>query len=392
MKNARVLAAALAACLLGTLLCGCGQKSRTPEEVIQAAMEKVSQADGMKYEMDLDLSFHVTSGEFDQEMDITAEADLLCTKDPMVIQMALDMDMGDLMELETLIYGQEQEDGTILLQTSTDGGKTFVTSTVDGAEKEQYDASANMKQYLAGIAEAKETGKDTVDGKTAIRYDGVITGESIQKVLEASGVLRQFSQAGLDASDVSTLYQNMGAISVSLWIDPETNEILRYSIDMTEVLQDMLNGMMSQLMDGETVSVVVKKAVGEVHDIKWNPTESIVLPTSTANGGAGTGSIAGSWTLTHVEASGMKMSIEKLKELGGEALEELEDELNLSFNIREDGTFSAVVSGLSADGTWTAGNGSTYILTIEGEDQEVTLEGDTLTLEQEDVCLIFTRA
>ena len=154
----------------------------------------------------------------------------------------------------------------------------------------------------------------------------------------------------------------------------------------------MLNGMMNQLMDGETVSVVVKKAAGEVHDIKWNPTESIVLPTSTANGGAGTGSIAGSWTLTHVEASGMKMSIEKLKELGGEALEELEDELNLSFNIREDGTFSAVVSGLSADGTWTAGNGSTYILTIEGEDQEVTLEGDTLTLEQEDVCLIFTRA
>ncbi|MBQ1352065.1 MAG: hypothetical protein IIY71_05020, partial [Oscillospiraceae bacterium] len=88
MKKKTIIAIVLAFGLLASLLCGCsqsGEKARTPEEVVQAATEKLQKADSVKYEMDMDISMKVSSGSINQTLDMVTESDLLCYQEPLMM-------------------------------------------------------------------------------------------------------------------------------------------------------------------------------------------------------------------------------------------------------------------------------------------------------------------
>lgn len=299
MKKKTIIAIVLAFGLLASLLCGCsqsGEKARTPEEVVQAATEKLQKADSVKYEMDMDISMKVSSGSINQTLDMVTESDLLCYQEPLMMKMEMNMDMGAFGSVKTLVYGQEVENNQLEVYTSVDDGKTFTTQTMDMSEAKQYNANENIQQYLTGITEVKDAGEETIDEKTVSHYDAIITGEDIRGAMEASGVLDQLGQAGMNGEniDISKLLDEVGPLKVSLWIDTETDDIMRYSIDMTEFMNSFMSSLMSQMGAGaENISFSVEKTIVELHDIDLAPDEKVVIPEEALAGSAGTETDAG---------------------------------------------------------------------------------------------------
>ena len=104
-------------------------------------------------------------------------------------------------------------------------------------------------------------------------------------------------------------------------------------------------------------------------------------------GNGGSDAIVGKWTLSSVDIGGTEMSLSDLAEMAGG---ELGDEMNVTFDIKADGTLSGNAMGKTAEGTWTK-NGDTYTLTVEGSDQEVKLDGGKLVIEEEGMKMILTK-
>lgn len=129
----------------------------------------------------------------------------------------------------------------------------------------------------------------------------------------------------------------------------------------------------------------VQKSVGLVLAVLLMMTT--ILAGCGGGGNGGQDAIVGKWTLSSVNIGGTEMSLSDLAQMAGG---ELGDDMNVTFDIKADGTFSGNAMGETADGTWTK-NGDTYTLTIDGSDQEVKLDGGKLVLEEDGMKMILTK-
>lgn len=105
-------------------------------------------------------------------------------------------------------------------------------------------------------------------------------------------------------------------------------------------------------------------------------------------GGDGDTSAAGTYNLTNMNAGGVSMDIEQIREQAG-------IEVNIVLELKEDGNFSLDMSALgtneSISGTWK-GDSTSVTMTADGSDVVATIDGTTLTMEQDGQTLTFEKA
>lgn len=103
-----------------------------------------------------------------------------------------------------------------------------------------------------------------------------------------------------------------------------------------------------------------------------------------------TPAIVGAWTGKSIETAGITMDMEKFAEQLGEA----GANFKVTMDVKEDNTFSIDFGGETSQGTWKE-NGEKYTLTVDGSDQDVTIEDGQLvfemTEENQTVKLIFAK-
>ena len=98
-----------------------------------------------------------------------------------------------------------------------------------------------------------------------------------------------------------------------------------------------------------------------------------------------TAAFVGSWRGSQVTFGGMTIDADTYLQYAGLASDQL------LMNMRSDGSMHVQLLGETADGTWKKRGDHAYVLTIEGSDQNVTLENGRLIMNLEDVELIFVR-
>lgn len=100
------------------------------------------------------------------------------------------------------------------------------------------------------------------------------------------------------------------------------------------------------------------------------------------SGGSGGSGLAGStWVLSGGSQEGVTVNQDALESvLGG----------SMTCTFEEDGTVVVELAGVSVEGTWTQ-DGNTVELDIQGEIDTMTLDGDTLSMEESGVLMEFTR-
>lgn len=103
-----------------------------------------------------------------------------------------------------------------------------------------------------------------------------------------------------------------------------------------------------------------------------------------------TPAIVGAWTGKTIESAGISMDMEKFAEQLGEA----GANFKMTMDVKEDNTFSVDFNGETEQGTWKE-DGDKYTLTVDGEDQVVTIEDNQLVFEMTEegqtVRLIFAK-
>ena len=273
-----ILAAGLALALsLAVTACGssAGGGADDAETVLAKAQAAFEQVKSMHYTMDMDMGFTAAGESISIETD--AEAD--CIVSPTQMDMDMKMNMMGLFDMNIKMYLIQEEDG-YTVYTGMDDGEGSITwsrDTVDDLDNlSQYDASYSMDLYLDSSTNFTENGTEEVAGVTATRYDGVITQEALDEVMEASGVLDQFEAFGVEGME--DMLREMGDLPVSIWIDRDSGLPVKYEMDMTAMMQSMMDKLAAQDQDAAGSAMTVDKCHMSMVCSDYNSIDAIHVP------------------------------------------------------------------------------------------------------------------
>ncbi len=250
MTRIKRLAAALLCLALVFSLAACGSFE---QRMLKAAtkMEKLS---GYHVDTDWDFGMSVQFMGQSTEMDLRLASASDVQKSPFCVATELTTElMGESASVLTFLTAGETE-GSYKAWVSVDGGTTWRTKTLtkDDLPKLALPSGggwplAFLRECAASFAEA---GREELNGSQATRYDGVIEGETVRQAVEVSGVLDALCQsAALEGLDLTEIVENLsGRIPVSLWLDDRSGYIVRYEMDLTEVMDSVWDSVQSQIL------------------------------------------------------------------------------------------------------------------------------------------------
>ena len=286
-------------------LCACGGSS-SPEDALTRAQAAFADVKSMHYTIDMDMGFSA-DGE-SMEMNTTAEAD--CIVDPIMMDMDMTMDMMGLFDMDLKMY-VVQDGSSYTMYTGMDNGDGTMSWSKDTLDDlgdiAQYNGKASMDIYLENGSNFKEIGAEDVDGVSAVRYDGIISQDSLKSVMDTSGVLEQYESLGLEGME--DLLDEMGDLPVSIWLDPDSDLPVKYEMDMTQMMQNMMNKLLAEEEETADVGFTVDKCVISMVCSDYNTVSNIEIPEEALNADSYADSVQD--LLTQEETEAMEEALEE---------------------------------------------------------------------------------
>ena len=238
-KNSKFLAMALIICLIASFS-ACGEKSTNDADVMKAAMENMEALNSLTAETTMDMVMSMD----DEIMSMTSEMTQKVINEPLAMEMIMDMVMqigGESQKMQSRVYAEAEGDN-LITYTEVDG--QWYKMTQPGLEAmKDYDSTASMATYLESIQNFKKVDTEDVAGVKADKYEGVITEEYFQKILDESGVGEQLGLDGADAETLKQLFEGIGEMPIAIWVDGERLLPVKYDFDMTEMMSSMMENM-----------------------------------------------------------------------------------------------------------------------------------------------------
>lgn len=238
-KNSKFLAMALIICLIASFS-ACGEKSTNDADVMKAAMENMEALNSLTAETTMDMVMSMD----DEIMSMTSEMTQKVINEPLAMEMIMDMVMqigGESQKMQSRVYAEAEGDN-LITYTEVDG--QWYKMTQPGLEAmKDYDSTASMATYLEAIQNFKKVDTEDMAGVKADKYEGVITEEYFQKILDESGVGEQLGLDGADAETLKQLFEGIGEMPIAIWVDGERLLPVKYDFDMTEMMSSMMENM-----------------------------------------------------------------------------------------------------------------------------------------------------
>lgn len=254
----RTAALALGAALaLSLTACGGGTEETTGD--IPTALEKLNAAKSLEATMVMEMDMTLMG----QSMETETAMNMTCFNDPMKLKADMTMDMGELGSFTMNMYAAMDGDAyTVYLYD----GSAWASETVDVSYLQQYDAKESMNLYLESGDGYTQEGTEEINGSTANKFTGVIRGDALEEVLAASGATSSLESSVGDL-DLSELYSDLGDMPVTVWVDQESGYPVRYAMDMTELMQGIMEKSMAAAAgEGDAAAMLTVDKVSLVMD------------------------------------------------------------------------------------------------------------------------------
>lgn len=274
------IAVLLAALMLASVwLVGCGE--RNPDELWAAAKENIVTTKSARLHMTMDMAFDLQG----ETTSMTMKMEEACTQDPLSAEVTMTMDMGRLGKMDTTMY-LVQEGKEYVSYTKVSGGILgdedvgWSQSTIDVTDLKQYNAMDNAKLYLDVLNSFQSAGKEAIGSYNTIRYDGKVTGQDISKMLDTLGDNVSSMLSTADASTMADLFSQLDGIPMSVWIDQKTALPVRYEMDLSGMVNQLMRTMINALssLSSEAVDFQVSKARVTVECSDYNAVAPITVP------------------------------------------------------------------------------------------------------------------
>ena len=257
MKKAkRILVFAILAAMLLSL-CGCGM-FRT--HVAKAAI-KMSKLDSLHadVEMQIGMGISLLGQDVNADAAITGGADI--QSDPERVYVNLMAEVAGF-EQNLLFYGVGRDDG-FDVYSSVDSGDSWTKGSVeddDSSKNSKADGKSLFLLLSESAASFKEYGKEKVNGSDAIGYNGKITSDELRQALELANA-KQALEESLDVELDDDVFEDLGDVPVSIWIDVKSGMIVRVEMDMSDVMQGLVPVLVDKAMEKTDVGIGVNTKV-----------------------------------------------------------------------------------------------------------------------------------
>lgn len=278
MKKAKkILAFVLAAAML-LCLTGCGSF----ESKMVKAVKKMN--DLQNFHMDMEVQMGLSMAMLGQSLDVDAKMIFGMDMQNEPMRSRIDMTVEALNTSEQALIYLEQSEDSYTVYASADGGTTWEKEQVSAEETPAQSGNmvGNMQMFISCAKSFQEAGTEEINGSAATRYDGEISGESIQTAIDMSGAKDILSEnLGTELDEDS--FTALGSIPCSLWIDNKSGMIVRYDMDMTAVMQSLLDDMIkevlaSQGLEGVALELTLSKVTVSAVLSQFDQVGEITIP------------------------------------------------------------------------------------------------------------------
>ena len=276
MKNLwkKIAAGALALAMMFTLAaCGKEQSGADAASVMAAAQQELTKVSSMRYTYAMEMAISA-EGE-SVEMTVNGSAEM--TMDPIAVKMTMNMDMLG-MALENIQIYMVPENGRMVTYVGMDmegaGQNQWYKTLAEDAtiSMDQYNAVDSFELYMENGSDFKAAGKETVQGVSATRYEGVISSDVLEETLEKSGNLDNISS--LLGEDYSDALAKMGGIPITIWIS-DAGLPVKYVFDMTSMVAELIK---NTAEDNRDAGVSVDKVMMSMEVEGYNDISAITVP------------------------------------------------------------------------------------------------------------------
>lgn len=253
MKNMkrRAAAAALAAALTLSLA-GCaggsgGSGGGAPKDPLVAAQEKMQSVKNMDATMTMEMNMDMSMGEQSQSVESTTTMDMTYFNDPVKLKAEVEVSAQGMTQ-NMSVYAEEK-DGAYTMYLFD--GANWMSQATTKEELEGYSAKDSMDLYLQSGSSFKEDGTEQVNGADATKYTGVIKGDALKEVMEASGAmdsLGSLAQLGVTEEQIAGMLDSLADMPVSVWLDKDYYAV-KYEMDMTATMDSLMGKMIEAIGD-----------------------------------------------------------------------------------------------------------------------------------------------
>lgn len=246
-------------------------------DVYAAAQEKMKEIKSLNGKMTAEISMNMSANGESQALETTSTVDMSCFYDPVRFKADISMDAGEAGSTDMSMYAETGDDGTYTMYISD--GTSWQAQSVQMEDLEAYNAAGNMTNYMQDSYHFQDAGTEQVDGKDARKYTGVITGDDMQDAVMSTGVLDSLTSAGMDTSQLESMFQDLGDLPITLWIDEAEYYPVKYEMDMTEMMNSMMTSLLASMGDqAEGVTMEYTKAFISMTCSDYNAAADFTIP------------------------------------------------------------------------------------------------------------------
>jgi outer membrane murein-binding lipoprotein Lpp len=275
MKFRKILAAMLAI----TLLAGCGGNTDTAE--IEALLDQAKTTMATVESMSAEMTMEMDMGMNGEVIETTTLARIRSQQEPLKMAMEMSMVMSDGTTVDQMKMYAVEEDGHLHTYMST--ADIWYAETLEMDELSQYNADENMDLYLDNIADFKSAGKEDINGIQTTKISGIITGDAVEEAIAGSGLTASAQSMGISEEMMTSMYEELGDLPVSLWIDAE-GYVLKYELDMTQMMQKIMDESLKAMgaQDSGLQMKIEKTSIAMVCS-DFNAVGEIIIPEAALN-------------------------------------------------------------------------------------------------------------
>lgn len=247
----------------------------TPQERYEAmnAFQKDITSMDARIGMDMD----ITLGE--ERVQSVIDMRMVSFTEPFKAKMEMNMDLGEYGAQEMQAYVEFTEDNRAMVYLYDGTSWTTQEALSVEAIMEQYDARNSVGSYVEGITDLTEVGREQIGGRETVKLTGVLKGEALKQAMLESGSLDSLSSL-FDEEQMSGILGNLENENslIELWVDAQTNELVKYTQDMTGVTNKIYENMSAMLSEGTDFEMSVGKMVVTIDNISYNNAEDFEIP------------------------------------------------------------------------------------------------------------------
>ena len=255
-KTKRILVFAILAAMLLSL-CGCGMfRTHVAKAAIKMSKLESLHAD---VEMQIGMGISVLGQDVNADATVTGGADI--QRDPERVYVNMNAEVAGF-EQNMLLYAVGR-DGGADVYSSADSGESWTKDSIENDDSSKNSKADGKSLFLLlsdSAASFKEYGKEKVNGSDAIRYNGKITSDELKQALELADV-KQSLEESLDVELDDDVFEDLGDVPVSIWIDVKSGMIVRVEMDMSDVMQGLVPVLVDKAMEKTDVGIGVNTKV-----------------------------------------------------------------------------------------------------------------------------------